>query len=399
MISKREHDPHATDRRVVRFPYSFGLDTAGRGGAGWRRSKSGGPPEQGLRDLSQNGIGDALRALPKAELHLHLEGSIRPCVAVELAARHGVTLTEEEARRRYHYSDFLGFLDAFNWVVGFLREPADYALITHRLADDLLAQGVVYAEVITAVGVMLWQGQDAGANFAAMAEAAQAYEARGLTIRWLPDAAWQLGPDAALEVARRVVRWQGMGVIGFGAGGDELRYEYREFRPAFELAAEHGLRRTAHAGEVGPPSKVRDAVEVLGAERVGHGIAVILDPATVELVIERDVALEICPTSNVCTGALAKQLGKPAATLADHPLAQLLAAGVPVTLSTDDPAMFHTDLVSEYVGCTSRLGLSLAETVRLAEASFRYAFLPEGRKRAYIERFRRDAAARGLSYW
>ena len=251
----------------------------------------------------------ALRALPKAELHLHVEGSIRPRTVVELASRHGVELTEQEARQRFRYSDFLGFLAAFNWVAGFLREPADYALITRRLADELLAQGVVYAEVITAVGVMLWQGQEAEANFAAMAETAQSYEAKGLTIRWLPDAAWQLGAGAAFEVARRVVRWTGMGVIGFGMGGDELMYDYREFRPAFELAAEHGLHRTAHAGEVGPPAKVRDAVEVLGAERIGHGIATMHDPALAELLIERGIPLEICPTSNLRTGALARQLG------------------------------------------------------------------------------------------
>jgi aminodeoxyfutalosine deaminase len=316
---------------------------------------------------------------------------------VELAARHGVALSEAAARRRYRYSDFQGFLAAFNWVASFLREPADYALITHRLAEELLAQGVVYAEVITAVGVMLWQRQDAEANFAAMAEAAREWEARGLSIRWLPDAAWQLGPGAALEVARRVVRWTSLGVIGFGMGGDELMHDYREFRPAFELAAEHGLHRTAHAGEVGPPAKVRDAVEVLGAERVGHGIATMHDPAVAELLVERRIALDVCPTSNVCTGALARQLGLPTATLARHPLASLVAAGVPVTLSTDDPAMFHTDLLSEYGHCSSQLGLSVADTVRLAEASFQHAFLPADRKRALVGRLRAAAAARGLA--
>ena len=336
----------------------------------------------------------ALRALPKAELHLHVEGSIRPRTVVELAARHGVELTEQEARQRFRYSDFLGFLAAFNWVAGFLREPADYAMITRRLADELLAQGVVYAEVITAVGVMLWQGQEAEANFAAMAETAQAYEAKGLTIRWLPDAAWQLGAGAALEVARRVVRWTGMGVIGFGMGGDELMYDYREFRPAFELAAEHGLHRTAHAGEVGPPEKVRDAVEVLGAERIGHGIATMHDPGLAELLVERGIPLEICPTSNLRTGALARQLGAREATLAEHPLGRLLAAGVPATLATDDPAMFHTDLVSEYANCVDVLGLSVADTLHLAEAGFRHAFLPESARQAYLDRFRVAAAAR-----
>jgi aminodeoxyfutalosine deaminase len=256
---------------------------------------------------------------------------------------------------------------------------------------------VVYAEVITAVGVMLWQRQDAEANLMAMAEAARSYEARGLAIRWLPDAAWQLGPGAALEVARRVVRWQELGVIGFGMGGDELMYDYREFRPAFELAAEHGLRRTAHAGEVGPPAKVRDAVEVLGAERVGHGLAAMHNPAVAGLLVERGIALDICPTSNLCTGALARQLGQPAATLAEHPLARLLGAGVPATLSTDDPAMFHTDLIAEYASCTTQLGLSQADTLDLIEAGFRHSFLPPERKRELVGRLQREAHAHGLA--
>ena len=338
----------------------------------------------------------AIRSLPKAELHLHLEGSIRPATVVELAARHGVALAEEEARERYRYADFAGFLAAFMWVVSFVREPADYALITRRLAEELLAEGVVYAEVITAVGVMLWQRQDAEANLAAMAEAARAFEPRGLVIRWLPDAAWQLGDRAALEVARRVVRWTDLGVVGFGMGGDEMRFGYERFRPAFELAAEHGLHRTAHAGETGPPAKIRDAVEMLGAERIGHGIAAIHDPAVADLLVERGVALEVCPTSNVCTGALASQLGRGAATLADHPLGRLLAAGIPVTLSTDDPAMFHTDLLGEYAACAAPLGLPSAAILRLLEASFEHAFLPPAAKRAYVQRLRADSAARGL---
>jgi len=243
--------------------------------------------------------------------------------------------------------------------------------------------------------VMLWQGQDAEANFAAMSAAAQEYEPRGLTIRWLPDAAWQLGADAALEVARRVVRWTDMGVIGFGMGGDELMFDYRDFRPAFELAAEHGLHRTAHAGEVGPPSRVRDAVEVLGAERIGHGIAAIHDPALAGYLAARHVALDVCPTSNVCTGALARQLGRTDATLGDHVLPRMLATGIAVTLSTDDPAMFHTDLVAEYVGCATALGIPAPDLVRLVEASFEHAFLPEAEKRALVLRLRAQAVALG----
>ena len=337
----------------------------------------------------------ALRALPKAELHVHLEGSIRPRTAVELAARHGVALSEQEAAARYQYTDFLGFLEAFKWVMSFLREPADYALITRRLGEELLGQGVVYAEVIVAVGGMLRRNQDSEAKFQAMAEAAQEFERRGLTIRWIPDGAWHLGPDAALEVARQAVQWKSLGVIGFGMGGDELKYPYQEFRAAYELAAEHGLRRTAHAGEMGPPQRIRDAVELLGAERIGHGIATMHDPALAELLMARRIPLEVCPVSNICTGALAKQLGKASATLAEHPLKRLFDAGVPVTLATDDPAMFHTDLLSEYGNCAT-MGFTLAETVRLAGQSFEHAFLPANQKQAFLNRFRARAHGLGL---
>lgn len=338
----------------------------------------------------------ALLALPKAELHLHLEGSIRPRTAVELAARHGVALTEAEAQARYQYSDFLGFLEAFKWVTSFLREPADYALITRRLAEELIAQNVVYAEVTVALGVLLWRKQQPEPVFEAIWHVAQEMESKCLTLRWIPDGTWQFGAEAAVGAARAAVRAKQCGVIAFGMGGDEMAIPFREFRPAYEIAAAAGLRRVAHAGEVGPPQHVRDAVELLGAERIGHGIATMHDPTLAELLTARRIPLEVCPVSNICTGALAKQLGKAQATLAEHPLKRLCDAGVPVTLSTDDPAMFHTDLLSEYGHCTASLGFSMRETLRLAEASFDHAFLPQAEKRAYLDRFRAKVREPGL---
>src|SRR5262249_21663138 len=143
-----------------------------------------------------------LRELPKAELHLHLEGTIQPATVCTLTARHGVPTTEDEVQRRYNYTDFVGFLDAFKWVTSLLREPADYALITHDLCEHLVEQNVVYAEVTLSVGVMLLRNQKAEANFAAILRAAQEFEARGLSLRWIFDAARQFGPEAALRVVR-----------------------------------------------------------------------------------------------------------------------------------------------------------------------------------------------------
>jgi len=332
-----------------------------------------------------------LLALPKAELHLHLEGSIRPRTAVELASRYGVALTELEAQARYQYTDFLGFLEAFKWVTSFLRAPADYALITRRLAEELIAQNVVYAEVTVALGVLLWRNQQPEPIFEALWQVAQEMEPKGLVLRWIPDGTWQFGAEAATNAARIAAGMKHCGVIAFGMGGDEMAIPFREFRPAYDVVAAAGLRRVAHAGEVAPPQHIRDAVELLGAERIGHGIATMHDLALAELLTARRIPLEVCPVSNICTGALAKQLGKTQAALAEHPLKRLYDAGVPVTLSTDDPAMFHTDLLSEYGHCTSALGLSLRETLRLAEASFGHAFLEAKQKAACLKRFREGA--------
>ncbi len=336
-----------------------------------------------------------LDALPKAELHLHLEGSIRPDTAVELAGRHGVKLTAEDVAARYNYSNFAGFIEAFKWVTSFLRDPEDYALITRRLAEELVRQNVVYAEITISAGVMLRRMQNAEANFTAIRETAESVPFRRLRTGWIVDAARQFGPEAAMEVARCAAKLHHSGVIAFGMGGDELAFPAVNFRPAFDLARSEGLRVVCHAGEIGGPESVREAVDILGAERVGHGIAVMNDPALAESLALRHVVLENCPSSNLCTGALAKQTGNPNASLADHPLAKLMAQGVLVTLSTDDPAMFHTDLLTEYSHAAS-LGLSNAQLLQLAEQSFSASFLPPIEKRQLLEDFRAAAKSAGL---
>src|SRR5271154_1107457 len=251
-----------------------------------------------------------LDALPKAELHLHLEGSIRPETAVELAERHDVKLTVEEVAARYNYSNFAGFIEAFKWVTSYLRAPEDYALITRKLADELVRQNVVYAEITISVGVMLRRMQNVEANFTAIREVAGSVLFSRLRTAWIFDAARQFGADAAMEVARWSSKLHRSGVVAFGMGGDELAIPTANFRPAFDLARGDGLRIVCHAGEIGGPESVREAVEILGAERIGHGIAVMHDAALAESLATRRIVLENCPTSNLATGALAKQTGK-----------------------------------------------------------------------------------------
>ncbi len=312
-------------------------------------------------------------SLPKAELHLHLEGSIQPVTVCALTARHGVAVSEQEVRRRYAYQNFSEFLEAFKWVTSFLRDPQDYALITRDLAEHLLSQRVIYAEVTISIGVMLLRKQRPERNFEAILAAAEPFESRGLRMNWIFDAIRQFGAEAASRVVEAAKQCASKSIVAFGIGGDELSVPTRELRPLYDQAAALGLHRLIHAGEIGGPEKIREAVELLGAERIGHGIAAINDPALMDFLADRRIPLEICPQSNIRTGALALQLRRPDARIKDHPLAQLFRHGIPIVLSTDDPAMFHTTLLNEYEHA-QQLGMTENELLRLVQMSFDFAF-------------------------
>jgi adenosine deaminase len=315
-----------------------------------------------------------IESLAKAELHLHLEGCIRPEIAVALAARQGVPISIDEVQRRYQYEDFSGFIEAFKWVTSFLRGPQEFALLAADVAEQLLAQRVVYAEITLSVGVMLLRGQNPQANFEALLAAVEPFIARGLHINWIFDAVRQFGPEPAMAVVEWAHRCNSPRIVAFGMGGDELSVRTSDFRAVYLRAKEVGLRLLIHAGEIGGPEKIREAIEFLHVERIGHGISAIHDPSLMDLLTERRIPLEICPVSNVCTGALARQLQKPTATVADHPLPKIFRHGVPVVLSTDDPSMFHTTTRGEYQAAAS-LGLSETELAQLVANSFEYAFL------------------------
>jgi aminodeoxyfutalosine deaminase len=315
----------------------------------------------------------SIASIPKAELHLHLEGSIQPATVVALTARHGLSMTEADVRRKYAYENFLEFLEVFKWVTSFLREPQDYALITRDLGEHLLTQGVVYTEITLSIGIMLWRKQSVEANFEAILAAADALAPRGLQMKFIFDAVRQFGTDAAMDVVEAAHRCNSKSIVAFGIGGDELSIPTEHFRPIYYRASEIGLRRLIHAGETGGPAKIRESVELLGAERIGHGIAAIHDPLLMDLLAERQIPLEVCPQSNIRTGALAFQLSRPHAAIEDHPLPQLLRHGIPIVLSTDDPAMFHTTLLDEYEN-VRRMGLTPDEISRLTKMSFDHAF-------------------------
>ena len=315
----------------------------------------------------------SVAALPKAELHLHLEGSIQPNTVCALTARHGIDVTQEEVRRRYAYRNFVEFLETFKWVTSFLRDPQDYALITHDLAEHLMSQRVIYAEITISIGVMQLRRQSAEANFEAILAAAEAFESRGLRMRWIFDAVRQFGLEAAMRVVQAAKQCGSKSIVAFGIGGDELSIPTQQLRPVYDQAATLGLHRLIHAGEIGGPEKIREAVELLGVERIGHGIAAINAPALMDVLADRRIALEVCPQSNVRTGALALQLRRPDVSIEDHPLPTLFRHGIPVVLSTDDPAMFHTTLLEEYEHA-HRIGMTESELLRMAQMSFDFAF-------------------------
>jgi len=347
----------------------------------------------GAYTLNTPSIEQLLAALPKAELHVHLEGSIEPATVVELAARHGVSLTVEEAAARYAPGTFDQFIEAFIWVTSFLRGPEDYALISRRFAESMRRQNVLYAEVTLSIGIMFRRNQDPAVNFAALREAA--LQVPGVRLRWIFDAVRQWGAGPAMEVARIAAELRSPDIAAYGIGGDELGLPTSELRPVYEYVASQGMHRLIHAGEIGGPESVREAVEILGAERIGHGIGVMRDERTMDFIAARGIPLEVCPTSNLRTGALARQLGRKTAGYEQHPLASFFRRGLPVTLSSDDPAMFETTVNDEYVHA-HRMGLNSVDLVRLAEASFHHAFLPEAEKAALLDEFHSRTAALGL---
>jgi len=276
-------------------------------------------------------------------------------------------------RGRYAYTKFAGFLDAFKWVTSFVREPRDFALIAADLAEQLIEQKVVYAEVTLSVGVMFLRQQQPEANFAAILEATEPFEKRGLRLNWIFDAVRQFGAEVAMRVVQAARRCASRRIVAFGIGGDELSLPAAEFRGVYERAEEYGFHRLMHAGEIGGPEKIREAIEILGVERIGHGIAAIRDVGLMEELAERKIPLEICPASNLRTGALGVQLGKSVATMEEHPLAEIVRRGVAVTLATDDPAMFHTSLEEEYRNAWG-MGLTEEEILNVVENGFRFAF-------------------------
>lgn len=299
-----------------------------------------------------------LSGLPKAELHVHLEGAISPEALMEIDP----SITLEDIQANTAFDTFEGFLRAYIWVNRKLRTPEHYAIAARRLFDRFSEENVHYAEVTLSAGMVLWKEQPLAEIYDAIWRESLRSSVR---VFWILDAIRHFGADHGMKVAEFAASRTGDGVVAFGIGGDELRGPAEWFRDVFAYARDQGLRLVCHAGETGGPESVRAAVAI-GAERIGHGIAAARDAGLMADLRARNIPLEVCITSNVRTGVVAG--------LAEHPVRALFDAGVPITLNTDDPALFGTSLGAEYELAKRQFGFSEEELAAVAENGFTYAF-------------------------
>ena len=328
-----------------------------------------------------------LRGLPKAELHLHLEGTVTAETLVELSRRNDKTpLTLEEARNVYLYKDFQAFLMAFKAVSERLQTPEDFALITYEMIKSLAQQGCVHAEVYISWGILLrFKPQLTIVSVMDAIESARirAEAEFGVSVLWIIDAVRHFGLVEAATVFRLAADLKGTypSIVGIGIGGDEARGPAEPFKELYAEAKATGLRLTAHAGEsTGPvlgPAEIWAALNI-GAERIGHGLAAQHDHELLEVLAERQIPIEINVTSNVRTGCCP--------SVDDHPLREYFEGGLMVTLNSDDPPMFGSDLLGEYVLVQDRFEFTLEEMREFAANSIEASFLPPQRKIMLLSR-------------
>jgi adenosine deaminase len=279
----------------------------------------------------------------KAELHCHLEGSISPPLAIELARRNGTSLPAGLMRAdgSYEWRDFLGFLAAYDGVCSALRTPADFSDVIYTYLAGAAAQGAIYVEMFCSPERPTMLDMPYTAWLEALAGGIdRAQRAFGITGRIVAICIRHLGPDRALAMAQKVVAHPHPYLVGFGMGGDEAKFKPIDFAPAYRLMHEKGYGCTVHAGEVVGPESVWDAIEHLPVTRIGHGVRSAEDPRLLDELARRGTVLEVCPGSNIALGIYPDR--------AAHPLHKLIDAGVRVTLNSDDPPFFHTTLGDEY---------------------------------------------------
>ena len=341
-------------------------------------------------------VPDFIRKLPKAELHLHLEGTVEPATLLQLAERHPepfeppansrykdvseIDLTQPDAiEKLYQYSYFAGFMKAFKTVSEQMRAPEDFELVTYKMMERLRGEGVLHAEVYVSAGIIQWRGQ----QFEPFLEAIEVgrkhgEEDFGVSVLWIIDAVRHFGVEAVKRVVDDSIRLRKKhkSIAGIGIGGDEARGPAEQFRSIYSKAKDNGLHLLAHAGETVGPESIWAALNI-GAERIGHGLNAIADPDLVQELAERQVPVEINITSNLRTGCCRK--------LQDHPVRKYFDEGLMVTLNSDDPAMFGSWVANEYQLASDNFGFTDEHLRELARNSFEASFLAADEKVKLLE--------------
>lgn len=328
-----------------------------------------------------------IRSLPKAELHLHLEGTVNAITLVEVSKRVDVKpLSLEEAQELYNYTDFTGFIYAFESLTRRLVGPGEYELIARRMIEQLASQGVVHAEVYVSVGELFRTNKTTpetvsdvfAKTFEALERARTEGERdHGVSIYWIIDAARHHGVEEAAIVfsTAAAFRKQFPSIVGIGLGGDERVLASEPFHALYAEAATHNLHLTNHCGENTPASYIWEALAI-GSQRLGHVCSAINDPALLEVLRSRQIAVELNPTSNICLGSYT--------TFKEHPLRKMFDMGLQVTLNSDDPGFFGSNVANEYFLAHTELNFTAEELKKLAANSFTSSFLPSDAKTKWI---------------
>ncbi len=330
--------------------------------------------------------------MPKAELHLHLEGSMQPETLLRLARLHGVSLPADDLaslREWFRFSSFDHFIAVYSAICDALQEREDFEQLTVQLGEELAGQNVRYAEVTYSVAPHIRRGVPFEQSFEGLCHGREWVRRElGVEINWVFDLMhttsredWRSWCDATLDCA---ISGMGDGVVALGLGGDERAGPTAAFAPWFTKARAAGLHATPHAGELCGPESVRQAVEALGAERIGHGVRAVEEPALLAELKRRGVALEVCPTSNVCLGVCEGYAG--------HALPALIAAGVPLSIGSDDPPLFNITLTDELLLLHRAFGLRVEQIDELVLNGVRHSFLPAPRRAELEAAFRAEIA-------
>jgi aminodeoxyfutalosine deaminase len=323
--------------------------------------------------LTPSPFADFIAGLPKAEVHVHHVGSASPRIVAELAARHptaGVPADEALLAEYFTFSDFAHFVQVYLSVVDVIQDAEDVRMLTYEIARDMAGLNIRYAELTLTPYSSVARGIPAEAFMEAVEDARIAAERElGIVLRWSFDIPGEAGLPSAEITTDLATRLQPAGLVSFGLGGPEIGVPRPQFKPFFDAARAIGLHSVPHAGETTGPETIWDALNYLGAERIGHGTSAVQDPALLAYLAEHQIPLEVCPTSNIATRAVAR--------LEEHPLPAMVAAGVPVTINSDDPPMFSTDLNREYAVAAALLDLDENGIAQLARNTVAVSFAPD----------------------